>query len=85
MSYPVTAPEEVDLAQLCEVIQDRVPLEARSGFDLGKTVIRDTIAEHLGCSALMAEQLVDTLVLQGMLSYAGDPTEGVTEAPWLLR
>jgi hypothetical protein len=85
MSHPITAPEEVDLALLCEVIQEHVPLEARSGFELGKTVLRDTIAEHLGCSALMAEQLVDTMVLHGMLSYAGDPGEGVTEAPWLVR
>jgi hypothetical protein len=85
MSYPVTIPEDVDLAQLCEIIEARVSLDARSGFELGKTAIRDTIAEHLGCSALMAEQLVDTLVLQGMLSYAGDPGAVVTEAPWLVR
>lgn len=85
MSYPVTAPEEVDLAQLCDVIATEVPLEARSGFELGKTAIRDTIAEHLGCSALMAEQLVDTLVMHGMLRYAGDPGEGVSEAPWLVQ
>jgi hypothetical protein len=85
MSYPVTAPEEVDLAQLCEMIATEVSIEARSGFELGKTTIRDTIAEHLGCSTLMAEQLVDTLVLHGMLHYGGDPTESFSEAPWLVR
>lgn len=85
MSYPVTAPEDVDLAQLCEVIRTQVPLEARSGFELGKTIIRDTIAQHLGCSTLMAEQLVDTLVLHGMLRYAGDPSASVSDAPWLVR
>jgi hypothetical protein len=86
MSYPVTLPEDIDLAQLCEVIEARVPLDVRTGFELGKTVIRDTIAEHLGCSALMAEQLVDTLVLHGMLRYAGDPTESVPdEAPWVVQ
>jgi hypothetical protein len=84
MSYPVTAPEEVDLAQLCEMIATELPLEARSGFELGKTTIRDAIAEHLGCSALMAEQLVDTLVMHGMLRYAGDP-ESMNEAPWLVQ
>jgi hypothetical protein len=85
MSYSVTAPEEVDLAQLCEVILAEVPLDVRSGYEEGKTAIRDTIAEHLGCSALMAEQLVDTLVLQGMLSYAGNPGERMTDAPWVIR
>lgn len=85
MSYSVTAPEEIDLAQLCDVIANQVPLEARSGFELGKTNIRDTIAEHLGCSTLMAEQLVDTLVMHGMLRYAGDPAESVSEAPWLVQ
>lgn len=47
-------------------------------------MVGDTIAEHLGCS-LMPEQLVDALVLQGMLSYAGESGEAVTEEPWIIR
>lgn len=84
MTYSVSQPEDVDLAQLCEVIETSVPLELRSGFVTGKTAIRDTIADHLGCSELMAEQLVDTLVLRGMLSYAGNPSERAPDAVWVV-
>lgn len=56
--------EEVDLAKLANVVRHRCegPL-----FDtvVGKSIVRDIVAGYLGCSLLVAEQLVDTMVARG--------------------
>ncbi len=68
--------ERIDLAQLVETVRARVG-SAVLGAVVGRTQIRDLIAEHLGCSLLQAEELVDTLVGRGLvrLDREGDGRE----------
>ncbi len=59
-------PESVDLAAL------RSALEARCGAFVegevvGRTALRDEVAQQVGCSVLDAERLVDTMVGRGFL------------------
>lgn len=48
----------------------------------GKTAMRDTIMEHLSCSSLEAEEVVDLLEVEGYLEFlsersAPEPGRGV--------
>lgn len=58
--------EEVDLAKLAEVVKQRCegPLPL-FGTITGRSIVRDIVASHLGCSLLEAEQLVDTMIARG--------------------
>lgn len=69
-------PERVDLAALVAHLRHELP-EAPRGAISGRTVMRDVVAKHLGCSALEAEKLVDTLVARGFarLERAADDSE----------
>jgi hypothetical protein len=68
--------EGVDLAQLVETVRARAG-SALLGAVVGRTQIRDLLAEHLGCSLLQAEELVDTMVGRGLvrLEREGDGRE----------
>ncbi len=59
---------EVDLAELARMLA-RLPESLREGFVLGKTACRDAVLDEVGCSEVQAEDLVDTLVLQGFLRF----------------
>lgn len=59
---------EVDLAELAQMLA-RLPESFREGFVLGKTACRDAVLEALDCSEVEAEDLVDTLVLRGLLRF----------------
>ena len=63
--------EQVDLAVLLAAIRTRVesPL---AGSVVGRTHMRDVVADHLGCSALEAERLVDTMVSRGFVHLERD-------------
>jgi len=59
-------PESVDLVAL------KLALRARCGSSvagavIGRTRLRDEVARHLGCSLLMSERLVDTLIGRGFI------------------
>lgn len=58
--------ERVDLANLIEMLRSRAEA-AFVGAVVGRTNMRDAVAEHLGCSVLEAEHLVDTMVARGLL------------------
>jgi hypothetical protein len=59
-------PEAIDLASVVGLLRDALgPLI--EGELIGRTQMRDALVERLGCSQLEAEQLVDTLILRGML------------------
>lgn len=68
--------EGIDLAQLVETVRARVG-SVVLGAVVGRTQIRDLIAEHLGCSLLQAEELVDTMIGRGLvrLEREGDGRE----------
>lgn len=63
--------ESVDLAALVAAIRTRFDLPLPDAM-LGRTVMRDVVAEHLACSALEAEQLVDTLIARGFVRLDRD-------------
>lgn len=53
------------------------------GYLRGKALMRDLLAQERGLSELEAEELVDTLELNGFLHFLGDPSErSVADAPW---
>lgn len=58
--------EEVDLAVVAYGIRKLVdaPIE---GSIVGRTRLRDAVVEHLDCSQLEAEQIVDTMIGRGFL------------------
>ena len=78
-------PEEVDLVWLSHVISARVAPEELSEFLEGKTAIRDGVADELACSLTVAEQVVETMILRGMIRYRGDPQRAGSHGSWLLR
>jgi hypothetical protein len=68
--------ENIDLEELARVIHRHVPPnDPPVGYLRGRSYFRDVVAEHLRCSDLEAEQLVDTLEVNGYLKFEGDPSE----------
>lgn len=63
--------ERVDLAALVAMMRERFASPLR-GPMVGRTQMRDAVAEHLGCSLLEAEQLVDTVVARGFVHLHRD-------------
>jgi hypothetical protein len=68
--------EDFDLADLAERIRRHIPAtEPPVGYLRGRSYFRDVIVHELGVSELEAEQLVDTLELNGYLRFQGDPSQ----------
>lgn len=63
--------EQVDLAALVEAIRSRLAAPI-AGAVIGRTQMRDVVAEDLRCSLLEAEQLVDTLIAAGLARLERD-------------
>jgi hypothetical protein len=61
--------EEIDLRALVDVLRGQLGEEIVASYLRGKTVLRDTIAAHLCCSDAEAEDLVETLELQGFIRF----------------
>ena len=77
--------EEVDLAALVAGIRRDFGGEAPVGYLRGRTAIRDAVVRRLGCSALEAEELVDTMESRGFLHYPGDASaRSYADLPWEL-
>jgi len=66
-------PEQVDLAALAAHVADRLAGERVEGYVVGRTQLRDVVAEQLGCSLLAAEQLVDTMVARRFFTFEDAP------------
>jgi hypothetical protein len=65
-------PERVDLALLTAHLRATF-VEAPEGPVAGRTMLRDAVAVHLACSALEAEQVVDTLIQRGFVRSETTP------------
>jgi hypothetical protein len=77
--------EDVDLAELTMALRARFGGASPAGYLDGRTVLRDAVAEQLGCSTLEAEEIVDTLVARGFVRYLGDPSAALDdERGWSL-
>ncbi len=67
--------DDVDLADLAERIKRHIPPnEPPVGYLRGRSYFRDVVVHELGCSELEAEELVDTLEMNGYLRFTGDPS-----------
>lgn len=79
-------PETIDLAELARALQGWFGGDPPVGYLRGKALLRDALVEERGFSALEAEELVDTLELNGFLRFLGDPSHrSVADAPWEVR
>lgn len=76
-------PEEVDLAELSRRLATDLGSEAvPGGYLQGKTGVRNLVLDHLHCSELEAEQVVDTMVARGFMRFH---TAAEWEGGWLLQ
>jgi hypothetical protein len=78
--------EAMDLAELADKLERKFAVAPPTGYLVGRTVLRDAIAEDLMCSQLQAEELVDTMIERGFLHYEGTATEDVDDLyPWRIQ
>jgi hypothetical protein len=68
-------PEEVDLQALAEELRRSLAPGEPEGYLRGKAQMRDLLVDHKGYSQLEAEELIDTMELNGFLKFLGDPAE----------
>lgn len=80
------AVEEIDLAQLAGAVRRRYGRHLYASYLRGRTLIRDAVAEQLGCSAYEAEDLVETLELMGYVRFPhlADATHPLTRHAWII-
>ncbi|HEX9400292.1 MAG TPA: hypothetical protein VF912_09305 [Anaeromyxobacter sp.] len=76
--------EDVDLMEVAERLRRHIPEgEPPVGYLRGRSYFRDVLAHELGCSELEAEELVDTLEMNGYLKFIGDPSvRSQAESRW---
>ena len=74
----------IDLEDLARTIQLHIPPgEPPVGYLRGRSYFRDVIAHALRCSDMEAEELVDTLEMNGYLHFVGNPSErSVADSRW---
>jgi len=63
--------EAIDLDKLIGVVREKADAPV-TGAIVGRSVLRDIVADHLGCSMLEAEELVDTMVSRGFARLERD-------------
>jgi hypothetical protein len=77
--------EDLDLAALTESLRRELAPGEPIGYLRGKALMRDVLVEKRGFSELEAEELIDTLELQGFLKFLGDPSErSVADSHWAI-
>jgi hypothetical protein len=75
--------EDIDLEELAEKLQGRIPTGEPRGYLRGKLTLREEVRQIVGCTELEAEELVETLEERGYLRFHGDPSErSQAFAPW---
>ena len=77
--------EEVDLAELARAIETELREVDLAGYVRGQTAIRELVARQLHSSDVLAENVVETMIGQGFLSYLGDPSRAGAEGRWRAR
>jgi hypothetical protein len=80
------AVEEVDLAQLAASLRRTYGRHLYASYLRGKTLMRDALQDQLDCSAYEAEELVETLELQGYVRFPHleDDTHPITRHAWII-
>ena len=76
----------LDLADVAERIRRHIPpTDPPVGYLRGRSYFRDVLVHELGCSELDAENLVDTLEMNGYLVFEGDPSQrSQAESRWVV-
>jgi len=76
--------DAIDLAELARMIRQHIPPgEPPVGYLRGRSYFRDVLVQALQCSDMEAEQLVDTLEMNGYLEFTGNPAErSVADSRW---
>lgn len=78
--------EEIDLLRVSRDLRRDFQNDPPLGYLRGRTLIRNRLAERLRCSALEAEELVDTLESRGFLHFNGDPSaRSEADTTWSIR
>lgn len=67
--------EDTDLMQLAEALRHKLLHYPAHGYLRGKSLMRDVLVAEHRYSQLEAEELIDTMELNGYLHFLGDPTE----------
>ncbi|HLL53361.1 MAG TPA: hypothetical protein VK447_07440 [Myxococcaceae bacterium] len=79
-------PEDIDLQELTHSLRTALKPGDPIGYLRGKALMRDVLVRDRGYSQLEAEELIDTLELQGYLHFLGDPTErSVADSHWEMQ
>ena len=78
--------EDIDLGALTLELHEKLRHAEPVGYLRGKALMRDVLVHEHGFSELEAEELVDTMEVQGYLHFLGDPTErSEAESHWDFR
>ena len=77
-------PERIDLARLAHHLAVEFDGSVE-GYVVGRTRLRDAVAAHEQCSVLQAEELVDTLILRGLVEFSGDPGSAGAPGAWIIH
>ena len=85
-SLEVMIPEEIDLQTLTDELKTALGPGEPIGYLRGKALMRDVLVHQRRYSELEAEELIDTLEMQGYLHFLGDPAErSVADAQWEIQ
>lgn len=77
---------DIDLARLAAGLLRELGWQEPEGYLQGKTALRDAVVHRLCCSALEAEELVDTMEARGFLRFDGNPdTREDTDNRWKIE
>lgn len=78
--------EDLDLAALADAIRHRLGEHLEANYLRGKTILRDAVVEQLSCSDVEAEQLVETMEMNGLVRFPhlADDTHPATRRPWVI-
>lgn len=68
-------PDDLDLKGLAEELRLQLSHYPPHGYLRGKSLMRDVLVGHHQFSTLEAEEIVDTMEMQGYLHFLGDPSE----------
>jgi hypothetical protein len=72
LSEPVDI-ENLDLSELAGFLRQSLDAGVAIGVVVGLTLLRDLVAEHLSCSLLQAERIVETMVDHGFIILKKGP------------
>lgn len=85
VAHEEPSPEDVDLAELALAVEMELRDVDLAGYVRGQTAIRELVARRLHASDVLAENVVETMIGRGFLSYLGDPSRAGDEGRWRAR